>query len=156
GTRISGKVWAEARQRGRREASVAYTNRAFEQAQAATSLADRDRDRIEAAIRSAALGLAFTSRSTKAPAIRDPNMVLTQFRLAQAQIDAATATWGRHAFWSHGRVDYRKRGVKLAMELFGAPEKDLPQWLRYRTPQYLQVKECLDWALGQRAHLEEL
>ncbi|NUP52915.1 MAG: hypothetical protein HOW97_37165 [Catenulispora sp.] len=160
GTRISGKVWSEARQRGRRTASLGYTDRAFEQAQAATRFAPvggTAADRVEAATRSAALGLTFTSRSTKPPAtLREPFMIQSQWRMTQARIEASMSSWGRHAFWSHGRVDYRKRGVRLAMEAFGAPAKDLPQWLRYRTPQYLQVKECLDWAIGRREHLEEL
>lgn len=153
GTRISGKVWAEARQRGRRIAGLTYTNRAWEQAMTATRFPTGDR--IEGATRSAALGLAFTTRSAKAPAVRDI-VVQSESQIARAQIEASVATWGHHAFWSHGRVDYRKRGVRLAMEAFGVPEKDLAQWLRYRTPNYLQVKECLDWALGQREHLEEL
>lgn len=155
GTRISGKVWSEARQRARRTASLVYTNRAWDHAQAAMRFPAADR--VEPAIRSAALGLAFTSRSAaKAPAVLRDGMLRSEWRAAQAGIEASRATWGQYTFWSHGRVDYRKRGVRIAMEAFGAPERDLPQWLRYRTPQYLQAKECLDWALGQREHLEEL
>lgn len=158
GTRTSGKVWSEARQRARRAASLGYTNRAFDQAHTATrfSAGGAASARVEVATRSAALGLTFTSRSTKQPAVREPFMLQSAARIAQAQVEASMANWGQHEFWSHGRVDYRKRGVRLAMEAVGAPVKDLPQWLRYRTPQYLQVKECLDWALGQREHLEEL
>jgi hypothetical protein len=170
GTRISGKVWSEARQRGRRTASLAYTNRAWEQAQAMMRFAGSAgsaqsgagtasaASRIDSAVRSAALGLAFTTRSAKNPVVSAPDPVTLQseWRASQARIEASMATWGQHAFWSHGRVDYRKRGVRVAMEAFGAPEKDLAQWLRYRTPHYLQAKECLDWALGQQDQLEEL
>ncbi|GAA1995939.1 DUF6745 domain-containing protein [Catenulispora subtropica] len=153
GTRTSGMVWSEARQRGRRAASLVYTNRAWDQAHAATRFPT---GRVESATRSAALGLTFTTRSPKTPVPRDPFVLQSEWRATQTRIEASMATWGLHAFWSHGRVDYRKRGVRVAMEAVGAPEKDLPQWLRYRTPQYLQVKECLDWALGQQEHLEEL
>lgn len=165
GTRISGKVWSEARQRGRRAASEFFTNRAFEQALAATRFAaggggggggGGSAARVEAATRSAALGVAFTTRTAKTPTVPRPSVFASEWRTSQAQVDASMSVWGRHTFWSHGRVDYRKRGIRLAMEAFGAPAKDLPQWLHYRTSQYLQVKECLDWAVGQHAHLEEL
>ncbi|NUR30455.1 MAG: hypothetical protein HOV83_32145, partial [Catenulispora sp.] len=126
-----------------------------------TATAAASADRVESATRSAALGLVFTSRSRNAAATaaarpRDPFVLQSEWHRTQAVIVASMTTWGRHAFGSHGRSDYRKRGLRLAMAAIGAPEKDLAQWLRYRTPQYLQVKECLDWALGQRAHLEEL
>jgi hypothetical protein len=154
-TRISGKVWAEARQRARRTASLVYTNRAWHHAHAATRFPAPDR--VEPAIRSAALGLAFASRTpAKMPAVLRDGSPPSEWHAAQAVTDAARATWGQYAFWRHGRVDYRKRAVRVAMEALGAPEQDLPQWLRYRTPHYLQAKQCLDWALGQRAHLEEL
>lgn len=155
GTRISGKVWAEARQRARRTASLVYTNRALGHAVTATRFPGTDR--VEPAIGSAALGLAFTRRSpAKGPAVLRDGAQGSEWQAAQARFEAARATWGQYAFWSHGRVDYRKRGVRVAMEALGTPERDLSQWLRYRTPQYLQAKECLDWAVGRREHLEEL
>ncbi|MFD0637171.1 DUF6745 domain-containing protein [Catenulispora yoronensis] len=156
GTRTSGRVWSEARQRGRRAASQVYTSRAFDQAEAATRFPAAPRpDRDRHPVRGPGPGLRQPERQQVARP-RDPFMLQSEWRNMQAQIEASMSMWGQHAFWSHGRLDYRKRGVRLAMEAFGAPEKDLAQWLRYRTPQYLQVKECLDWAVGQRAHLEEL
>jgi hypothetical protein len=155
GTRTSGKVWAEARQRGRRAAALIYTNRAWDQAFAATRFPEWDR--VEPAIRSAALGLVFASRTAKPPAVHS-GLTQSVWRAQQARLDAAMSVWGQHSFWSHNgnpHHQYRKRAVQLANEALGLPEV-VPSHARSPLPAYYEVRECLDWALGQRSHLEEL
>ena len=116
GTRASGKVWAEARQRGRRAASQIYTNRAWNQAFEETRFPERDR--IEPAIRSAALGLVFASRDAKPPTVH-AGIAQSVWRAQQARVEASLSVWGRHAFWSHEdsrNLQYRKRGAQMAAE----------------------------------------
>ena len=137
GTRVSSAVWNQARQRGRSHALRIYSQRAWDQALAAVRFPERDR--VEPAIRLAALGLAFTSRNSK---------------VLVSRVEAAVVAWGQYAFWSHLNVDYRKRGLRLAIDAHGPMEDDPIDW-RPRTPEYHDVEAVLDWAIGQRAHVEE-
>lgn len=151
--RVSGKVWAEARQHARRVASQVYSNRAWRQASDATRFPERDR--VDPAIRSAALGLAFTTRNAKIPDI-DEGVAGSVWRLERARAEASIAVWGQHAFWSHTEVGHRRLGLSIALKAVGASEGQASEARRRRTPHYSQVRAALGWARNQGEGLQDL
>ena len=102
-------LWNEARAEARRITSSIYARRATSQAQEAVRFPGRDR--VERAISSAALGLAFSSRTAKAPEF-DDGLSDSWRRVEKARADAALAVWGSTrsgatAAWSSASADFR-------------------------------------------------
>lgn len=151
--RASGRVWTEARVRARRAAAQVYSNRALRQATEAIGFAERDR--VDPAIRSAALGLAFTTRNAKTPGF-DDGISASTWRMEKTRIEASMAVWGQHAFWSHGGLGQRRLGVRIGMETIGASPEQVAQAHRRRLPHFSQVRTALAWARGEGEGLQEL
>jgi hypothetical protein len=149
GRRVSARVWTGPRHQAQQDIRLAYSKRARDQAGAATKLAERDR--VGPAIRSAALGRAFTSRNAKLP-LASGGQLNTVWQAERARVEASMATWGQHAFWSHnGNDSYRKLGARLVAKALGPTDTPFEAH-----PQYGEVKAALAWAVNQHAHLGEL
>lgn len=146
-------LWNDARAEARRITSSIYARRAITQAQAAIRFPGRDR--VEPAIRSAAVGLAFSSRTAKAPEF-DDGLADSRWRIEKARADAAVAVWGQHSFWSHGTVGQRKLGLQIALDAIHAAPEDVLQAHRRRLPHYSQVRSALASARGRGDDLAEL
>lgn len=157
--RVSNRVWTEARHRGRRAVGNSHTARTRRLAADLTRFPERER--VDSAIRSAALGLAFTTRNIRDPGF-DDGVVATatpasQWRMEAIRAKASMTAWGQFAFWSHGGLGQRRLGYQLAMDALGAGPRKAPGGTRrQRTPTYSQVRTELSWALGQRNGLQEL
>ena len=149
--RASDEVWAEARQSARRAASLMYSNRAWQRASDAVRFPDNER--VDGAIRSASLGLAFTTGDAKTPEI-DAGVPQSAGRTQRAQVEASMATWGRPAFWSHTAFGHRREGLRIAMEAISASEAQITD--RPRLPLHSQARTTLARARDQRDHLQEL
>ncbi|WP_194909200.1 DUF6745 domain-containing protein [Catenulispora rubra] len=151
--RASAKVWTEARQRARRSTGNTHKNRVWQQAAAGTRFSERER--VDAAIRSAALGLAFTTRNSRTP--EADGLTLAERRIEGARAKASMEVWGQHAFWSHGSLGQRRLGVRMALDALGsAAEKEYNEARRRHTPSYNKVRATLAWARNQHEGLQEL
>ena len=117
-------LWNDARAEARRITSSIYTRRAITQAQAAIRFPGRDR--VEPAIRSAAVGLAFSSRTAKAPEF-DDGLADSRWRIEKARADAPAPVRLQHVFRSG--VDRVQGDLQTELALphsAVAPERVLP------------------------------
>jgi hypothetical protein len=101
--------------------------------------------RVETSMSLAAEGLASATRSG--------NRFERRFVVPP---DPARDPWGARHLWSHGRLDYRTRGVRVLTDAVGAGIQDLPGWRRPSVPSAAGVSTALNWAFGKLAHKESL
>lgn len=150
--RVTAQVWGDARRSARRSTGNTHKNRVWYQAGSATRFPDRER--VDDAIRSAALGLTFTTRNARTP--ESDGLTIAERRIDRARAKASMEVWGRHAFWSHDSLGQRRLGTQLALDALGATPEQVSEVRHRRRPTYSQVREALAWARNQRESLQEL